>query len=139
MSTADISKLNALSNRRERISQDSADAANEGNPIGHSRPLSSSVILLSLASLILVLALGFFAAGLYQSLWNKEVQIKLTPIADSELAKLRTEQAGRLNEYRWVDQGQQRIAIPIERAMQLTVERLKSADAKNKTETREPR
>lgn len=42
----------------------------------------------------------------------------------ASLSEYKAEQAKKLGEYGWVDQGQNQVHIPIERAMELTLEQL---------------
>lgn len=52
---------------------------------------------------------------------EEEKVSKVYSMAPEELSRLRAAQQEALHSYRWVDQAQGRVAIPIDRAMDLTV------------------
>lgn len=55
-----------------------------------------------------------------------------------DLKTLRQQKAAMLNQYRWIDQGKDVVQIPIERAMQLMVERSAGKHPENKKQAEPP-
>ncbi len=77
----------------------------------------------------LVFAIGLFVViVLLQAYFNREdrleTQRKVVAVAPEELSQLRAQQEELLNSYRWVDERRAIVAIPIDRAMELTVSEL---------------
>ena len=75
------------------------------------------VILIFVAVFVIVLIA--LQAYFGQSM-NRELETKVLERTPAAMAQLRAEQAGQLNGYRWVDVEAGVVAIPIERAMELT-------------------
>ena len=67
--------------------------------------------------LLLVLAIGVQAWFLREV--QREVAVKWENVPVQPVAGKKIEQLMRINSYRWVDKNRQRIAIPIDEAMQI--------------------
>ena len=81
------------------------------------------LVALGSVSSVLVLVMVIGVQAWFYSEQQRELEDKRAGHFDRSLMQLRTEQDERLHTYRWIDESQQIAAIPIDRAMALTVER----------------
>ena len=83
-----------------------------------------AVALSALAALILVWVLSLFLRGGFLAAQAREYDAKvLTPVNET-VRMYEAEQQARLDEgYRWLDREQGTVGVPIERAIELVVER----------------
>lgn len=94
------------------------------------RPLLAAAA--GLASLVLIIALAM--AGMYHWLVERSGRepVVLPPSVqlpdERQLEQLRLQEEELLSEYAWVDRRQNVVRIPIERAMELTADRLKEGE-----------
>jgi hypothetical protein len=89
-----------------------------------SRFNTPAVVLGAAAVLVFVLALSLFLEGGWHAARRLEVEAK---VYGAELPAVRDALAGQQavldQDYRWIDKEQGRVGVPIERAMELVVER----------------
>jgi hypothetical protein len=81
-------------------------------------PVALAVAVVSAIVLVIIVVLleaYFFAAE------REERQRKVVAVAPEELSQVRADQLGLLHSYRWIDEKQGVVGIPIERAMELVV------------------
>jgi hypothetical protein len=69
---------------------------------------------------LIVLVIG--VQGWYQSAENDEMALKAEEFPNTELIDLKAGQASRISHYRWVDQKNNVVAIPIEAAMKIMID-----------------
>jgi hypothetical protein len=93
-----------------------------------------TIALIGFLSAIVVFAIIVLLQVMYYWSIEAQRQIKVIDQPSQQLADLVSRQQAKLNEYRWVDEKQWRVAIPINRAMQLTVEDLAEEQRKAKPE-----
>ena len=96
---------------------------------GSSDPKPTMTFVVGLVGTIMVLVLVVFAIVLFQSVKGYEDTHKVIAARPQELLDLQSRQLERINEYRWVDREKGIVAIPIDRAMQLYVEKVESRPA----------
>ncbi len=78
----------------------------------------------ALAALILVWVLSLFLQGGFLAARTQQVQAKVMAPADSAVADYLGAQRARLDEgYRWIDKDKGIVGVPIDRAVDLVVER----------------
>lgn len=82
-------------------------------------PRASSTMLVFIIGVILLLVIVVFGIVLFQNVQHYEDQRKLYAAKPRELARLQAGQLAAINEYRYVDQAQGIVAIPIDRAIAL--------------------
>ncbi|MFN2370459.1 MAG: hypothetical protein ABR506_04805 [Candidatus Krumholzibacteriia bacterium] len=83
-----------------------------------------AVVTSAVAALVMVLVLALFLQGGYRAARAREYQAKVLAPVDYELLIYREGQQSRLAEgYRWLDREQGVVGVPIERAIELVVER----------------
>ena len=84
-------------------------------------PMTAIVtILLAVVTVASVLALQ----GYFEKVQDAELRSKVVDVQPADLQKAREEGKALLDGYRWVDRDNGVVAIPIERAMELTVDRM---------------
>ena len=84
-------------------------------------PMTAIVaILLAVVTVASVLALQ----GYFEKVQDAELRSKMVEVQPAELQQAREEGQAILDGYRWVDRDNGVVAIPIERAMELTVDRM---------------
>ncbi len=90
-------------------------------------PKASTTILVGIIGTVLLLAIVLFAAALYYHAEDAQAARKVyaRPPAH-EVSALKSEQLEKLHAYRWVNEQERIVAIPIQRAIELTVRDLKS-------------
>ena len=89
-------------------------------------PKTSSTIIVGMVGTILMLAVVVFAVALFYDVERAEWNRKVVNRVEHEVNTLKNEQLERLNGYRWVNEQEGVVGIPIERAIELTVADLKS-------------
>lgn len=89
-------------------------------------PKASTTAIVSLIGVIGLLAAVVFAIVLFQNVQWREDERKIYATRPQALIDLHTAQLEPINEYRWVDADAGVAAIPIDRAIPLYVEQLKS-------------
>ena len=78
------------------------------------------VILFGVLTVVSVLALQ----GYFEYVQGEEFRRKVVDVQPAELQKNREEGQARITGYRWIDRDQGVVSIPIEKAMELTVQRM---------------
>jgi hypothetical protein len=81
-------------------------------------PVALAVAVVS--AIVLVLIVVLLEAYFFKS-ESDERERKVVAVAPEELSQLRADQLGLLHSYRWIDEKQGVVGIPIERAMELVV------------------
>lgn len=118
---------------QEFSSPNSADAAESGlvSPTSRSRSQTGNVersgissLLFTLAGLVMIVAVAVMVASWFEMAQQQEFQRKSNPYPSSPIGQLQSEQLAKLNEYAWVNREKGLITIPLERAIDLTLERL---------------
>lgn len=87
-------------------------------------PSAAPTIAFGILGAVLVLVIIIAVQALYYSEQKREDIRKSVAPAPEELTRLRAEQLEQIHSYRWVDQTKGIVAIPIERAMELTAREL---------------
>ncbi len=87
-------------------------------------PNSSGVLLVGVVGSIVLFAVVIALIGLYQSVEHQQLQDKVYNIVPQELSQLRAKQIAQINGYRHMPGDDGRVALPIERAMELSVDEL---------------
>jgi len=95
-----------------------------------SDPRSAPTVLVGGVGLVLLAVIVLLLEVLYQRTSQAEVYRKVVSEEPQELRQLQAEQLEQLNGYRWVDQSQGVVAIPIDRAVDLLVEEARRGEAK---------
>ncbi|MGH2569756.1 MAG: hypothetical protein ACRDGR_00935 [bacterium] len=60
--------------------------------------------------------------GYFDRIRSEEFEVKVVDQPFDSVRDLRSQQLGKLEEYRWIDRGAGTVTIPIERAMELVVD-----------------
>jgi hypothetical protein len=84
-------------------------------------PDASATIAFGIVGAILVFVMIVALQALFYRMQNEEYKAKVITEAPEQLSRLVAEQREKLGGYRWVDEKAGIAAIPIERAMDLTV------------------
>ncbi len=92
-------------------------------------PDASATIAFGIVGAILVFVIIVALQALFYRTQNEEYKRKMIAQAPEELSRLVAEQRERLGGYRWVDEKAGIAAIPIDRAMELTIRELNRARA----------
>ncbi len=79
----------------------------------------TAVVGLIMAAGVLVCIIGLQA--LFNKVQEDEIQRKIVDVENDELAGSVASQLENLNRYRWIDEANGRVTVPIERAMELIV------------------
>jgi hypothetical protein len=83
-----------------------------------------AVALCTVAALVLVFVLSLFLEGGWFAARNREFAAKVYAPDDTAVRDALAEQRAVLDQgYRWIDKEQGRVGVPIERAVELVVER----------------
>jgi hypothetical protein len=82
-------------------------------------PQATGTVLVFIIGAILLLAVSVFGIVLFQNVQFYEDQRKLYAAKPQELAQLQAAQLAKINEYRYIDQDQGVVAIPIDEAIEL--------------------
>jgi hypothetical protein len=88
-------------------------------------PKVSTTVFVGLLGTVMLVAVMYFASALYDLAQYREIERKIYAARAPEYDALRAEQQANLSTYRWVNQQEGVVAIPIERAIELTVKDLK--------------
>jgi len=82
---------------------------------------ASPIVIVGVVSSILLFVLVVGISGLFLY-WQKEAATeKSSPLMPEELRRLKSQQMGEINSYRWISEKDGVVRIPIDRAMQLVV------------------
>jgi hypothetical protein len=92
-------------------------------------PDASAAIVFGIVGAILVFVVIVALQAMFYRMQNEELKKKTTTEAPEELSRLIAEQQEQLNAYRWVNEKAGVAAIPIDRAMEITVRDLSRAQA----------
>jgi len=87
-------------------------------------PNTSGVLLVGIVGSIVLFAVVVALIGLYQSVEHQQLQDKVYNTVPQELSQLRAKQIAQINGYRHMPGDDGRVALPIERAMELSVDEL---------------
>lgn len=90
-------------------------------------PDASATIAFGIVGAILVFVMIVALQALFYRTQNEEFKRKVIAQAPEELSRITAEQREKLGSYRWVDEKAGVAAIPIERAMDLTIRDLNGA------------
>lgn len=90
-------------------------------------PDAPGTIAFGIVGAILVFVVIVALQALFYRVQNSEIQRKVLAQQPEELSRLVAEQQQRLNTYRWVDSAKGIAAIPIDRAMEITVREMDRA------------
>lgn len=119
-----------MSQTAHEISVEATEAQGVGHhDAGHHEPtelepdnVNTAAIGVFVAGLLIVLVLLVVAVSqLFTQATQKKLVEKVYSRVDPSVALLRTQEAERLNEYRWVNQSGGVVRIPTERAVELTL------------------
>ena len=84
-------------------------------------PKASSTVIVAVIGALIVFVLIVALQAYFYNAEETEREGKVYAEVPQELAGLRAQQVEQLNSYHWVDQSKGTVAIPIERALELTV------------------
>jgi hypothetical protein len=84
-------------------------------------PKTSATLAAALVGAILIFVIIVALQAFFYRSEEAERAAKVYAVVPEELAKLKAGQQEQLNTYRWIDQGRGIVALPIDRAMELTV------------------
>lgn len=87
-------------------------------------PSAYGTIVVGFVGAILTVAIIIGLQALFYSVEQEENVEKVYSQSAEELARLRAEQLELLNSYRWIDREKGIVGIPIDRAMEMTVQEL---------------
>ena len=90
-------------------------------------PSASRTILVALVGSIMLLALVLFALVLFLTVSRDEQARKLYAPLNTDLIRVQNAQRARISDYHYVDQANGVVAIPIDQAIPLYVQRLSTA------------
>jgi hypothetical protein len=107
-----------VSELRNRQDEGAAKAPAEG---GSSDPKAPGTLAAAIVGALVVLAVIFALQAYFHTSEEAERERKIYAASPEELTRLRAEQLERMNAYRWVDPARGVVAVPIDRAMELTV------------------
>jgi len=92
-------------------------------------PNAAMTILVGIVSSILLFAIIVALQALFYEVQDSEVERKMLRQGPAELRILRSDQLEQINTYRWVDQANGVVAIPVDRAMDLMVREAREGEA----------
>jgi hypothetical protein len=84
-------------------------------------PQASATLIAAIVGAILVFVIIVALQAFFYRSQEAERATKIYGVVPEELAKLRAGQQEQLSAYRWVDRDRRVVALPIERAIELTV------------------
>src|SRR3990172_9852623 len=90
----------------------------------YSDPSAYGTIVVGFVGAILTVAIIIGLQALFYSVEQEENVEKVYSQSAEELAHLRAEQLELLNSYRWIDREKGVVGIPIDRAMEMTVQEI---------------
>ncbi len=94
-----------------------------------SDPNTPVTLVAAIVGAILLVVIVLLLEAYYFKAERDENQRKVVAVVPEELAQARASQLGLLNSYRWIDEKQGVVGIPIERAMELVVAEQAAAPA----------
>jgi hypothetical protein len=89
----------------------------------HDDPNAPLTALVAILFAVLTVAIVVALQGYFEYAQHAEYRIKVVDAVPEQLQKVREDGQAQLNGYRWIDPEAGVVAIPIERAMELTVDR----------------
>lgn len=98
----------------------------ESLPKDRDDPDASTTLAVGAAGAILLFALVLVLQGLFDRSVEAESERKVISQIPEELRRSRAAQTGKLSAYAWVDRTTGVVSIPIDRAMELTIEESKA-------------
>jgi hypothetical protein len=87
-------------------------------------PKATTVLFVGIVSVVAVFLIVVMLQIVFYRMQEREVARKSLDLAPEELAQLRASQQAELHSYGWIDEAGGVARIPIERAMELTVEEI---------------
>ena len=84
-------------------------------------PRTVLTLYIGAIGVILLIVVGIWLDVFYKVTVDRENERKVVELVPRPLLKLRSEQLRLLDEYRWIDEDQGVVSIPIERAMELVL------------------
>jgi hypothetical protein len=84
-------------------------------------PNAPVTLAVAIASAILLVVIVVLLEAYFFKAESEENQRKVVAVVPEELAQARADQIGLIHAYRWIDEKQGVVGIPIERAMELVV------------------
>ena len=90
-------------------------------------PTASKTVVVGIVGVILLLVVVVFAMGLFHDVENRQIERRVYGVPYDGIAKLRGDQIGNLNSYRWINEKDGVAAIPIDDAIRLTVQELNTS------------
>ncbi len=93
-----------------------------------SDPNTPAVLLVGVVGSIALFALVVALVAVYQNVEHQQLQDKVYNVVPQELAQLRAKQQAQLNGYRHLPGEGERVALPIQRAMELSVDELNALE-----------
>ena len=87
-------------------------------------PNTPAILLIGIVGSIGLFAIVVGLTAVYQNVEYEQMQDKVYDVVPQELAQLRAKQQAKINDYRHLPGDEGRIALPIERAMELSVDEL---------------
>ncbi len=93
------------------------------NPNPHDDPAVGPVVMAGVVGTLIVVAIVIALVGLYYRTSDEFAQ-RVNQQTNADLQQLRAGQLARLNTARWVDKQRGVVAVPIERAIELTAREL---------------
>ena len=83
---------------------------------------ASPIVIVGVVSAILLFILVVGVSGLFLQWQKQEASEKSSPLMPEELRRLKSQQMGGINSWRWISEKDGVVRIPIDRAMELVVE-----------------
>ena len=83
---------------------------------------ASPIVIVGVVSSIIIFVLIVGVSALFLHLQKEAAAEKTSPLMPEELRRLKSQQMGEINSYRWISEKDGVVRIPIERAMELVVE-----------------
>ena len=96
---------------------------------GSSDPKAASTLVVGLIGTILLLAVIVLAQVMFYNVQQMEDQAKLYAPKPKELLQVQAEQLAKISTYRYVNETDGIVAIPIDRAIEIVVAEMKSSPA----------
>jgi hypothetical protein len=91
---------------------------------GHGDPSATRTLVWGIVGAILVFVMIVALQAFYSAARDKERERKVVAQAPEELGRLIASQQEILNSYRWIDEANGVVGIPIDRAMEILVDEL---------------
>ena len=103
-----------------------ATSSQVAQPATDGQPPVLSIVMLTAATLACLASAVFFGAGLWEASLVGDAQSKTMPYSATEVGQLKAAQLESLTQFGWSDKAAGTIQIPIDRAMELTAQRLRT-------------